>query len=204
MDQSTFARETGTITTQFANADDFLDRMEDKLGSEDEDNAWIDCLPPAQTPSAFLPLGEVHVPYPSSLAHHARLYSCPGQMSVEDQIYLVPGFDLTTQMQVLRCVWRPQLGTFKYVLDTIPQTVPDCPKLPQWMHYCSQEIVDVDGRLLYFTSKEDLMCHINHHRTSHWSSHSFIQSNNHSSGTLVSLLGGWFFLVWGSFRVGSF
>jgi hypothetical protein len=49
--------------------------------------------------------------------------------------------------------------------------------------------VDVDGHLLNYTSKEDLMCHINHHQTSHWSSPPFIQSNNHSSGTLVSLLG---------------
>jgi hypothetical protein len=58
------------------------------------------------------------------------------------------------------------------------------------MHYCSQEIVDVDESLLYFTSKEDLMCHINHHRTSHQSSPTFIQSNNHLSGTLASLLAG--------------
>jgi hypothetical protein len=50
--------------------------------------------------------------------------------------------------------------------------------------------VDVDRRLLYFTSKVDLRCHINHHQTSHRSSPLFIQSNNHSSGTLISLLGG--------------
>jgi hypothetical protein len=42
--QLMFDRETGTVTTQFANADDFLDCMEDKLGSEDKDNASIDCL----------------------------------------------------------------------------------------------------------------------------------------------------------------
>ncbi len=58
------------------------------------------------------------------------------------------------------------------------------------MRYCSLEIVDVDGRLLYLTSKEDLRCHINHHQTSHWSSPLFIQSNNYSSGTPISLVGG--------------
>jgi hypothetical protein len=42
-DQSMFNRETGTVTTQFANADDFLDHMEHKLGSEDEDNTSVDC-----------------------------------------------------------------------------------------------------------------------------------------------------------------
>ncbi len=42
VDQSMFNRETGTVTTQFANADDFLDRMEHKLGSEDEDNMSVD------------------------------------------------------------------------------------------------------------------------------------------------------------------
>jgi hypothetical protein len=84
----TFVRETGTITTQFANSDDYCDRMEDELGSEDKYNASIDRLPPAQTPCAFLPLGEGRVLYPSGSAHHAwSYYSCPGQMSVEDQIY---------------------------------------------------------------------------------------------------------------------
>jgi hypothetical protein len=37
-DQSTFKPATGVVTTQFANGDDFLDRMEDELGS-DLDNA---------------------------------------------------------------------------------------------------------------------------------------------------------------------
>jgi hypothetical protein len=58
------------------------------------------------------------------------------------------------------------------------------------MRYCLQEIVDFDERLLYFTSKVDLMCHIDHHQTFHRSSPTFIQSNNHSSGTSVSVLGG--------------
>jgi hypothetical protein len=109
-------------------------------------------VPPAQTPRVFLPLGEIHVPYPSGSTHHAgSYYSCPGRMSVEDQIYPVPGFDPTTKKQVLCCNQRPWSGTFKYVLDTIPRMVPDHPKLPRWMLCCSQEIVDVDGRLLYFT-----------------------------------------------------
>jgi hypothetical protein len=52
---------------------------------------------PVLAPHALLPLGEVHVPYPTSSVHHARsYYSCPGQMSVEDQIYPVPGFNPTT------------------------------------------------------------------------------------------------------------
>ncbi len=41
-DQLTFNRETGTVTTQFANADVFLDRMEHELGSEDKDNTSVD------------------------------------------------------------------------------------------------------------------------------------------------------------------
>ncbi len=131
------------------------------------------------------------MPYPSSSVHHTgSYYLCPRQMSAEDQIYPVPGFNPTTQKQVLRCVWRPQLRTFKYVLDTIPRTVPDRPKLPRRMRYCLQEIVDVDGHLLYFTSKVDIMCHIDHHQTSHRSSPMFIQSNNHSLGILISVLGG--------------
>ncbi len=71
------------------------------------------------------------------------------------------------------------MGTFKTVLDTIPRVVPDHPKLNQWMLYCSEEIVDIDGHLLYFASKEDLNGHVNHHHTSDLSSLTFIQSNNH-------------------------
>ncbi len=41
-DQSTFNRETGTVTTEFANADNFLDRMEHELGLKDEDNMSVD------------------------------------------------------------------------------------------------------------------------------------------------------------------
>ncbi len=79
MDQLTFDRKTGIVTTQFANADDFFDCMEDKLGLEDKINASIDCSPPAQTPCALLPLGDIHVLYPSGSAHHTgSYYSCPG------------------------------------------------------------------------------------------------------------------------------
>jgi hypothetical protein len=39
----------------------------------------------------FFPLGEVHVPYTSGLAHHpGSYYSCPGRMSVVDQILPSP------------------------------------------------------------------------------------------------------------------
>jgi hypothetical protein len=91
-------------------------------------------------------------------------------MSVADQIYPVPGFDATTQKQMLRSIWRPWSETFKTVLDIIPQAVPDHPKVPRWMLYCSEEIVDIDGHLLYFASNEDLNSHINHHHRSHLSS----------------------------------
>ncbi len=50
--------------------------------------------------------------------------------------------------------------------------------------------MDVDGCLLYFSSKEDLNCQVNHHQTSHLSSLTISQSNTHSSGTMVSLVGG--------------
>ncbi len=33
---STFDQSTGTVTTQFANTDDFLDRVENNLGSDDD------------------------------------------------------------------------------------------------------------------------------------------------------------------------
>jgi hypothetical protein len=44
VDQWTFNRKTSTITTQFANADDFLDHMGHELGLEDEDNMSVDHL----------------------------------------------------------------------------------------------------------------------------------------------------------------
>jgi hypothetical protein len=49
--------------------------------------------------------------------------------------------------------------------------------------------VDIYRHLLYFASKEDLSCHVNHHQTSHLSSPMISLSNNHSSGTVVSLVG---------------
>ncbi len=126
---------------------------------------------PAQQPlllapasRALLLLGEIHVLYPPvSGIHDGSYYLCLGWMLEEDHIYPVPGFVLTTQKQVLCSIWRPRLGTFKHVLDTIPRELPNCPKVPQRMLYCSEEIFDVDGCLLYFSSKEDLSCHINHH-----------------------------------------
>ncbi len=50
--------------------------------------------------------------------------------------------------------------------------------------------MDIDGHLLYFASKDHLNCHVNHHQTSHLSALTISQSNNHSSGTTVSLPGG--------------
>jgi hypothetical protein len=57
------------------------------------------------------------------------------------------------------------------------------------MLYCLEEIVDIYRHLLYFASKEDLSCHVNHHQTSHLSSPMISLSNNHSSGNTVSLVG---------------
>jgi hypothetical protein len=33
---STFDQSTGTVTTQFANTDDFIDQVENELGSDDD------------------------------------------------------------------------------------------------------------------------------------------------------------------------
>jgi hypothetical protein len=41
-DQSTFDESTWTVTTQFANSDDFLDRVEAELGLDDDDNPSLD------------------------------------------------------------------------------------------------------------------------------------------------------------------
>jgi hypothetical protein len=91
--------------------------------------------------------GEVHVPYPpSSEFHKGSYYSCPGWMTANDMIHPVPGFDPASQKQVLCSIWRPRLMTFRTVLDTVPQGTPDCPKVPRQLTFCSEEIVDVDGR----------------------------------------------------------
>ncbi len=50
-DQSTFDETTGTITTQFANDDDFLDRMDNKLASDDNEY-MLDDPPDGGTPHA--------------------------------------------------------------------------------------------------------------------------------------------------------
>jgi hypothetical protein len=44
VDQLMLDKETGTVTMQFANADDFLDCMEDELGSDNDDNTSNDHL----------------------------------------------------------------------------------------------------------------------------------------------------------------
>jgi hypothetical protein len=109
---------------------------------------------PVTASCVLLPLGEVHVPFPPGSGNEDRsYYSCLGRMIENDHIYPVPGFDPTTQKQVLCAIWRPKLGTFKYVLDTMPQETPDQPKVKQWMRFCLEEIVDVDRCQLYFASK---------------------------------------------------
>ncbi len=50
-DQSTFDETTGTVTTQFANDDDFLDRMDNELASDDN-KYMLDDPPDGGTPSA--------------------------------------------------------------------------------------------------------------------------------------------------------
>jgi hypothetical protein len=50
-DQSTFDETTGTITTQFANDDDFLIRMDNELASDDDED-MLDDPPDGGTPCA--------------------------------------------------------------------------------------------------------------------------------------------------------
>jgi hypothetical protein len=70
---------------------------------------------------ALLLLGEVHVPYPpGSRFHKGSYYFCLGWMTANDMIHPIPGFDPTSQKQVLRSIWRPRSMTFKTVLDTVP------------------------------------------------------------------------------------
>jgi hypothetical protein len=95
---------------------------------------------------ALLPLGEVHVPNPpGSGFHKGSYYSWPRQMTENNTIHPVPGFDPTSQNQMLCSVWRPRLMTFKTVLETMPRRTPDRPKVQRWMIFCFEEIVDVDG-----------------------------------------------------------
>ncbi len=76
---------------------------------------------PATASRALLPLGEVHIPFsPGSGNKDRSYYLFLGQMTENDHISPIPGFDPTTQKQVLRAICRPRLGTFKYVLDTMP------------------------------------------------------------------------------------
>jgi hypothetical protein len=145
---------------------------------------------PEPASCALLPLGEVHVPYPpDSGIHNGSYYLCLGQMTENDHIYPVPGFDPMTQKQVLRIIWRPRLGTFKHVLDTIPQKTLDRPKAQQQMKFFSEEIVDVDRCQLYFASKEDLTCHVSHHHKSQQTLPTTRQLDTHSSASADSLVG---------------
>ncbi len=67
-------------------------------------------------------------------------------MTANDMLHPVPGFDPTSQKQVLHSIWRPRSMTFKTVLYTVRQGTPDCPKVQQQMMFFSEEIVDVDKR----------------------------------------------------------
>ncbi len=54
---------------------------------------------------ALLPLGEVHVPYPPGTGiHDGSYYLCPGQMTENDIIHPISGFDPMTQKQVIRAI----------------------------------------------------------------------------------------------------
>ncbi len=69
---------------------------------------------PATASCALLSLGEGHVPFPPGTGNKdGSYYLCPGWMTEteSDHIYPVPGFDPTTQKQVLHTIWRPRLGT---------------------------------------------------------------------------------------------
>ncbi len=59
------------------------------------------------------PFREVHVPYPpGSGFHEESYYSCLGWMTANDVIHPIPGFNPTSQKQVLHSIWRPTSMTF--------------------------------------------------------------------------------------------
>jgi hypothetical protein len=139
---------------------------------------------------ALLPLGEAHVPYPpGSGIHNGSYYFCLGWMTEDDIIHPVPGFDPMTQKQVFCAIWRPRSMNFNHVLDTVPRGTPDHPKVQRWMQFCSEEIVDADGRQLYFASKEDLTCHISHRQESQQTFPTIRQLNTCSSASAVLSVG---------------
>jgi hypothetical protein len=68
-----------------------------------------------------LPPGEVYVPFPSGSGNsNGSYHSCPGRILESDQTYPAPVFDSKTQKQVLCTIWKPRMGTFQNVLDTMP------------------------------------------------------------------------------------
>ncbi len=95
---------------------------------------------------AVLPPGEMYVPFPPWLGENSSsYYSCPRRMLEHDPIYPTPGFDSKTQKQVLHTIWKPRMGTFQYIVDTMPQETPEWSKVQQRMWYSLEEIVDDDG-----------------------------------------------------------
>jgi hypothetical protein len=121
-------------------------------------------MPLVHTSPDFLPPGEVYVPFPPSLGKSTNTYyPCPGQMSEQDQVQPVPGFDPKTQNQVLCTIWRPTMWTFQIILETIPRATLTQAKSQHRMSYCLEQIVNVDGQCLHFASKTALMCHVHHH-----------------------------------------
>jgi hypothetical protein len=112
-----------------------------------------------------LPPGEVYAPFPPGSGNNTgSYYSCPGRMLEHDQVYPAPVFDPKAQKQVLCTIWKPRMGTFQYVVDTMPREALKQSKGQWWMQYCLEEIVDVGGQCIYFASKAELMCHVSHHQ----------------------------------------
>jgi hypothetical protein len=113
----------------------------------------------------ILLLGEVYVPFPSCSGKSSNTYyPCPGQMSEQDQVQPIPGFDPKTQKQVLCTFWRPTTKTFQVILKTITCATLTQAKSKPWMSYCLGQIVNINGQCLHFSSKTALMCHVRHYQ----------------------------------------
>jgi hypothetical protein len=117
-------------------------------------------MPPVHTSSDILPPGVVYVPFPPSLEKS----SSPGQMSEQDQVQFIPGFDPKMQEQVLCTIWRPTTWTIQVILETLPHAALTQAKSQHWI-CCLEQIVDIVRQRLHFASKTALMCHIHHHQT---------------------------------------
>jgi hypothetical protein len=107
-------------------------------------------------------LGEVHVHFPPGSGNKdGCCYSYPGQILECDQIHPAPVFDPKTQKQVFCTIWKPRMGTFQNVLDTMLRETLKQSKGQQRMGFCSEEVVDVDRQSLYALCTEgrvDVSC----------------------------------------------